>query len=86
MLCQGVIHASSEYTLPQIWFTQKQKHQFATRVNLQIENIEQVTRIKILGTELSDKLTWDVNCSVIIRRCHMRFQFLQVVASFGTDP
>jgi hypothetical protein len=62
------------------------KYQFATRVKLQNDNIQQVTQAKILGTVFTDKLTWDVNCSVIIKKCHMRLQLLIVVASFGTDP
>ena len=62
------------------------KYQFASRFKLQNENIQQVTQAKILGTVITDKLTWDVNCAVIIKKCHMRLQLLRVVASFGTDP
>ena len=45
-----------------------------------------MTQTKVLGTVITDKLTWDVSCSVIIKKCNMRLQLLRVVASFGTDP
>ena len=61
-------------------------YQFSTRITLKNSNVEQISEMKILGTILSDKLTWDSNCSNIIRKCYMRMQLLRKVASFGTDP
>ena len=62
------------------------KYKFATRIQLQNENIQIVNHAKILGTIISDQLTWDANCEAIIKKCNMRLQLLRVVASFGTDP
>ena len=61
------------------------KYKFATRIKLQNENIQIVNTAKILGTIISDQLTWDANCKAIIKKCNMRLQLLRVVASFGTD-
>ena len=66
-----------------IHFTKK--YQFATRLKLQGENIQQVKQAKILGTVITDQLTWDANCAAIIKKCYMRLQLLRVVASFGAD-
>ena len=49
-------------------------------------NIEQVKNIKVLGTILSDDLSWNANCTAIIKKCYSRMQLLRKVASFGTDP
>ena len=62
------------------------RYQFATRIKLHNENIQQVTQAKILGTVITDQLTWDANCLAIIKKCNMRLQLLRVVASFGADP
>ena len=39
-------------------------------------NIEQVKNFKVLGTILSDDLSWDANCSAIIKKCNSRMQLL----------
>ena len=62
------------------------KYQFATRIKLHNENIQQVTQAKILGTVITDQLTWGANCLAIIKKSNMRLQLLRVVASFGADP
>ena len=40
----------------------------------------------MLGTILSDDLSWDANCAQIVKKCYSRMQLLRKVASFGTDP
>ena len=62
-----------------------QKYQFTTRVKLRGSNIEQVSKAKILGTILSDDLTWDAKCAKIMKECNMTMQLLRKVASFGTN-
>ena len=62
------------------------EHQFATRLTLCDTNIQQVSQFKVLGTILSDDLSWDANCAQIIKKCYSRMQLLRKVASFGTDP
>ena len=37
--------------------------QFSTRLNLKGKNIEIVNKMKLLGTIINDKLTWDDNCA-----------------------
>ena len=71
-------------TIMLINFTKK--HQFSTRLKLKDTNIEQVKHFKVLGTILSDDLSWDANCNAIIKKCYARMQLLRKVASFGTDP
>ena len=62
------------------------KYKFATRLTLQSENIEQVHQAKVLGTILTDDMTWGPNCKAIVKKCNMRLQLLRQVSSFGTDP
>ena len=53
-------------TIMLINFTKK--YQFSTRLKLNDTNIEQVKNIKVLGTILSDDLSWDANCYAISRQ------------------
>jgi hypothetical protein len=59
------------------------KHQFTTRLHLNGENIEIVNKMKILGTIIDDKLSWDENCSFLIKKVNARMQLLRSVYSFG---
>ena len=61
------------------------KYQFTTRLKLRGSNIEQVHEAKVLGTIISDNLSWNANCAKIRKKCNMRLQLLRQVASFGTD-
>ena len=67
-------------------FNFTKKYQFATRLKLKGSNIEQVNEAKILGTIVTDSLSWDANTKRIIKKCHMRMQLLRQVARFGADP
>ena len=60
-----------------------EKHQFTTRLQLKGENIEVVNKMKILGTIIDDKLSWDENCSFLIKKVNARMQLLRNVYSFG---
>ena len=60
-------------------------HQFTTRLHLKGENIEIVNKMKILGTIIHDKLSWDDNCSYIIKKVNARMQLLRGVLSFGAS-
>ena len=44
------------------------EHQFATRLTLCDTNIQQVNYVKVLGTILSDDLSWDANCAQIFKK------------------
>jgi hypothetical protein len=61
------------------------KYQFVSRLKLKGSNLEQVKEAKVLGTIISDSLSWNANCANIVRKCNMRLQLLREVASFGTD-
>jgi hypothetical protein len=43
-----------------------------------------VDKTKILGTILTNKLSWDENCSNIIRKVNARMQLIRKVWSFGS--
>ena len=58
-------------------------YQFMTRLILNHTNIEVVDRMKILGTVITDKLTWDENCNEIIKKVNKRMLLLKKILSFG---
>ena len=60
-------------------------YQFTTRLQLKGENIEVLNKMKILGTIINDKLTWDENCSYLIKKVNARMQLLRGVQSFGAS-
>ena len=41
--------------------------------------------MKILGTIITDKLTWDDNCDYLIKKVNARMQLLRGVLSFGAS-
>ena len=55
-------------------FNYTKNYQFATRLKLKGSVVEQVSEAKILGTIISDKLSWVSNVSRIIKKCYMRIQ------------
>jgi hypothetical protein len=58
-------------------------HQFTTRLQLKGENIEIVKQMKILGTIVTDKMSWDDNCQHLIKKVNARMQLLRNILSFG---
>ena len=62
-----------------------EKYQFHTRLQQKNQNIQVVDKIKILGTTFNNKITWDENCSIIIRKVKARMQLLRKVWSFGSS-
>ena len=60
-------------------------HQFTTRLQLKGENVEIVEQMKILGTIVNTQLSWDDNCSMIIKKVNARMQLLRSVLSFGAS-
>ena len=61
------------------------KYQFQTRLKLNNHNIENVSSIKILGTIITNTLSWNENCSRIIKKVNARMQLLRKVWSFGSN-
>ncbi len=46
-------------------------------------DVEPVDSFKFLGMVISNDLTWAVNCSLIIKRCHTRLHFLRQLKKLG---
>ena len=64
-------------------FNFTENYQFTTRLGLKGKNIEVVDEMKILGTIVDNKLSWDANCSYIIKKVNTRMQLLRGVQGFG---
>ena len=60
-----------------------QNHQFTPLMELNNVNIKVVDKMKILGTWITDKLTWDDNCKNIIMKVNRRMLLLKKIHSFG---
>ena len=58
-------------------------YQFTARLQLKGENIEVVNKMKILGTIVTDRLSWDENCDFLIRKVNARMALLRGVLNFG---
>ena len=41
--------------------------------------------MKILGTVVTDQLSWDENCSILVKKVNARMQLLRKVRSFGSS-
>jgi hypothetical protein len=61
------------------------KYQFQPRLTLNGQNIQVVDKMKILGTVLTNSLSWNENCSRIIKKVNARMQLLRKVWSFGSN-
>ena len=59
--------------------------QFHTRLQLKGKSIEVVEKTKILGTILTNTLSWDENCATIIKKVNARMQLIRKVWSFGSS-
>ena len=60
-------------------------YKFTTRLMMNNENIEVVNKSKLLGTIVSDKLTWDENTNYLIKKAYKRMQLLHKVANFTSS-
>ena len=58
-------------------------YQFMTRLVLNGENVEVVSETKLLGTIISDDLTWTSNTANIVRRANARMLLLRKLSEFG---
>ena len=66
-------------------FNFTKNHKFTTRLKLRDENIEIVNSAKLLGTIVTDSLTWDENTNYLVQKAHNRMQLLRKVASFTSS-
>ena len=58
-------------------------YQFATRLQLKTENIKVVDKMKILGTTVTNSLSWDDNCSEMITKVNNRMRLIRNIKKFG---
>merc|ERR1712055_523176 len=58
------------------------KKQFVTKMVVNNEKIETVKETMLLGTVITDNLTWDRNCEELTKKAYKRMQLLNCVASF----
>ena len=63
-------------------FNYSKKHQFITNLKVDDESIEIVKEAKLLGTVLTDKLTWDRNTEELTKKAYKRMQLLNAAAGF----
>ena len=47
--------------------------------------VELVDSFKFLGTVISSDLSWAVNCTPVVKRCHTRLHFLRQLRNFGLN-
>ena len=66
-------------------FNFTRKHQFHTRLTIKDEQIEIVDKIKLLGTIITNDLSWDQNCNEIISKVNKRMQLLQKCKEIGSN-
>ena len=94
LLSQQYLNKINEWTIKQKMQISEKKtksmiinftknYQFMTRLILNHTNIEVVDKVKILGTIITDKLTWDENCDEIIKKVNKRMLLLKKILSFG---
>ena len=55
-------------------FNFTQNYQFTTRVTMDGEPIEIVENTKLLGTHITNDLTWDLNTNHIVKKANARMQ------------
>ena len=61
------------------------KYQFGTRLEVIGEKVETVSNTKLLGTIISDELSWDLNTKSIDQKANAWMELLRRVASFGAS-
>ena len=61
-------------------------YQFHTRIQLKGQNVQIVDKMKILGTIITDQISWTENCNLLIKKVNARMQLIRKVWSFGSTP
>ena len=61
------------------------KYNFATRLEVNNENIEVVEKTKLLGVIVTSDLKWEENTDSLVKRAYGRMQLLRKVASFTSN-
>ena len=66
-------------------FNFTKKYEFHTRLTLKNENIEIVDQIKLLGTTITNDLSWNQNCNELILKVNKRMQLLAKCKEIGSS-
>ena len=61
------------------------KYQFSTRLTINNQLIEVLRSTKLLGTIISDDLSWDLNTLNLVKKANARMELVRKVASFGAS-
>ena len=59
--------------------------QFSTDLQLKNNKIQITTELKLLGTIISDNLSWDSNIKFLVKKANSKMQLLHKIASFGAS-
>ena len=66
-------------------FNFTKQFQFTTDLELNNTKIEVETEQKLLGTIISNNLTWDTNINSIVKKANARMQILHKISKFGAS-
>ena len=66
-------------------FNFSKKYQFITKLNVDSANIEMVREATLLGTVITDKLSWDRNTEELAKQGFKRMQLLNAAAAFNSN-
>ena len=58
------------------------KYQFITKLKVNNNDIDMVSETKLLGTVITDRLTWDRNTEELVKKGYKRMQLLNAAASY----
>ena len=64
-------------------FNYTKKHQFTTRLEMNGEKLEVIDSTRLLGTIITNNLSWDLNISDIVKRSNARMELLRKLDGFG---
>ena len=63
-------------------FNFSKKNQFSTKLKIMNTDIEMVKETTLLGTIITDQLSWDRNCEELVKKGYKRLQLLNATATF----
>ena len=66
-------------------FNFTEKYQFSTRLKLNEETLEVLESTKLLGTIITDDLSWNMNTLNIVKKANARMELVRKVAGFGAS-
>ena len=75
----------NEKKLKTILFNFTDNYQFMTRLKINDKPIEVINNTKLLGSIISNDLSWDLNTANIVKKANGRMELLRKVASFTTN-